>query len=139
MDINESNEEAAGASSLNDAGDKHTYEVLGHDTFNCAELEFIEGLHPSLAQRVKQHLKRWYPVQTATLPHLIAATNACTVLPPRDLVISAPTGSGKTLCYVIPILNALRSQTSGSLFALVVAPVQNLVDQIEKVLLFSVK
>lgn len=48
-------------------------------------------------------------------------------------MISAPTGSGKTLCYVIPILNALREQTVHSLFALVIAPVQNLVHQIEKV------
>lgn len=49
-------------------------------------------------------------------------------------MISSPTGSGKTLCYVIPILNALRECTMMScLFALIVAPVQNLVDQIEKV------
>uniref|UniRef100_A0A0R3RGS3 ATP-dependent RNA helicase n=1 Tax=Elaeophora elaphi TaxID=1147741 RepID=A0A0R3RGS3_9BILA len=138
--------------------DGHVYKVLGHDTFvdlkkihvvptwvkqgktfaseldeeSCVELDFIKGLHPLLAHRVKEHLKQWYPVQQAVLPHLIAATNVCSIFPPRDLVISSPTGSGKTLCYVIPILNALRGCTMECLFALIVVPVQNLVDQIVK-------
>uniref|UniRef100_A0A1I8EJ16 ATP-dependent RNA helicase n=1 Tax=Wuchereria bancrofti TaxID=6293 RepID=A0A1I8EJ16_WUCBA len=138
---------------------EHTYKVLGHDTFvnlkrihvvptwirrgetfaselnkeSCAELDFVKGLHPLLACRVREHLKQWYPVQRTVLPYLVAATNAYSIFPPRDLVISSPTGSGKTLCYVIPILNALRGCIMmDCLFALVVVPVQNLVDQIEK-------
>ncbi|VDN01418.1 unnamed protein product [Thelazia callipaeda] len=146
---------------------ENMYKVLGHDIFldvkkvhvvpkwisggetfaselrseGCADLNVIKSLHPLLLDRIKEHLKQWYPVQHATLPYLVAATNACSILPPRDLVISAPTGSGKTLCYVIPILNALRtiSAMDHSIFALIIAPVQNLVEQIEKAcaLLFS--
>ncbi|EJD74937.1 hypothetical protein LOAG_17815 [Loa loa] len=139
--------------------ENHIYEVLGHDTFvnlkkidvvpawirqgetfaselgeeSCAELDSVEGLHPLLAHRIREHLKKWYPVQRTVLPYLVAASSICSIFPPRDLVISSPTGSGKTLCYVIPILNALRGCTMmGYLFALIVAPVQNLVDQIEK-------
>lgn len=51
---------------------------------NCAGLECVEGVHPLLARRIKENLKQWFPVQTAILPHLIAATNACSVLPPRS-------------------------------------------------------
>uniref|UniRef100_A0A0N5AGF4 ATP-dependent RNA helicase n=1 Tax=Syphacia muris TaxID=451379 RepID=A0A0N5AGF4_9BILA len=54
-------------------------------------------------------------------------TNYC-----RDLAISAPTGSGKTLCYLIPIINSLSSWVSfAGVYALIVAPVQALVVQIE--------
>lgn len=52
-------------------------------------------------------------------------------------VICAPTGSGKTLCYVIPILNALYkmngSAGSPKILALVVVPVKDLAMQIYKV------
>uniref|UniRef100_A0A915PMZ0 ATP-dependent RNA helicase n=1 Tax=Setaria digitata TaxID=48799 RepID=A0A915PMZ0_9BILA len=150
-----SDDEASG-----DGGSQEqVYKVLGHNTFvdlkkihvvpawvsrgevfpskldngSCGRLDLVEGLHPLLAYRVKDHLKQWYPVQRAVLPHLIAATNLSSIFPPRDLVISSPTGSGKTLCYVIPILNALHQPAMiRCLFALIVVPVQNLVDQIEK-------
>ncbi|KAL4003311.1 DEAD/DEAH box helicase family protein [Acanthocheilonema viteae] len=162
MEFDENDDEKPGTS-VSDSEvsetEGHIYKVLGHDTFadlkkinvvptwikqgetfssglneeSCAELDFVKGLHPLLAHRVREHLKQWYPVQRAVLPCLIAATNVCSIFPPRDLVISSPTGSGKTLCYVIPILNALRECTMmNCLFALIMVPVQNLVDQIEK-------
>lgn len=42
---------------------------------------------------------------------------------PGDLIIQAPTGTGKTLCYVLPLLQALRKRTSRPcLRALVIVP-----------------
>ncbi|KAH0485176.1 MAG: uncharacterized protein KVP18_003987 [Porospora cf. gigantea A] len=49
----------------------------------------------------------------------------------RDVCVSAPTGQGKTLCYVVPILNSiLTSRLVASLRAVVVAPTRELAQQI---------
>lgn len=42
-------------------------------------------------------------------------------------------GSGKTLCYVLPSLIAAGTMPLGVPVALVVLPVQTLVDQVQKV------
>lgn len=57
------------------------------------------------------------------------------------MVITAPTGSGKTLCFVLPILNALRfvteeNEPTTKVFALIIVPVQNLAQQIFQVKFF---
>uniref|UniRef100_A0A9J2Q9U7 ATP-dependent RNA helicase n=1 Tax=Ascaris lumbricoides TaxID=6252 RepID=A0A9J2Q9U7_ASCLU len=98
---------------------------------NLAELDAVSGLHPSLMETLKNNIKKWFPVQHSVLPHLIAESKCASILPPRDLAISAPTGSGKTLCYILPILNSLSYTAAPSIHALIVAPVQNLVTQIE--------
>ena len=47
-------------------------------------------------------------VQTSVLPILLGAPSASQLYtpfaPPQDVCVSAPTGSGKTLSYVIPII-----------------------------------
>lgn len=47
-------------------------------------------------------------VQTAVLPLLLPASSPTYLYapfaPPRDVCVSAPTGSGKTLSYVVPIV-----------------------------------
>uniref|UniRef100_A0A915CC19 ATP-dependent RNA helicase n=1 Tax=Parascaris univalens TaxID=6257 RepID=A0A915CC19_PARUN len=98
---------------------------------NLAELDAVSGLHRSLMETLKNNIKKWFPVQHSLLPHLIAESKHTSILPPRDLAISAPTGSGKTLCYILPILNSLSYTVAPSIHALIVAPIQNLVTQIE--------
>ncbi|VDK51947.1 unnamed protein product [Anisakis simplex] len=98
---------------------------------NLVELDAVSGLHPRLRDVIHATIQRWFPVQYSILPHLIAETVCPPLLPPRDLAISSPTGSGKTLCYILPILNSLSYTSAKSLHALIVAPVQNLVAQIE--------
>ena len=65
------------------------------------------------------------PVQASTIP--LFSRN-------KDVVVEAVTGSGKTLSFVIPILNRISTQKERKeLFGLVVAPTRELALQIEKV------
>ena len=50
-----------------------------------------------------------FPVQSHVVPHLTKATTAArmTGVAPSDLLVCAPTGCGKTLCYVVPVSCAL--------------------------------
>lgn len=99
---------------------------------NLAELSSVDGLPEPIYNLVKQRIKSWFPVQKSVLPALLADITRVPPLRPRDIAISAPTGSGKTLCYVLPILAAVGSWPTGRLRALVIAPVQTLVKQIEQ-------
>jgi len=82
---------------------------------------------------LRKFIKFWFPVQKSILPILLCEQNS--LLPPRDVVISSPTGSGKTLCYLLPILNNLRIREDDAfaVFALIIVPVRNLGEQIFKV------
>ncbi|WAR56389.1 hypothetical protein PtB15_7B237 [Puccinia triticina] len=51
--------------------------------------------------------------------------------PPRDLCVSAPTGSGKTLSYIVPIVETLSSRVVCRLRALIVLPTRDLVLQVK--------
>uniref|UniRef100_A0A183BZ28 ATP-dependent RNA helicase n=1 Tax=Globodera pallida TaxID=36090 RepID=A0A183BZ28_GLOPA len=86
----------------------------------------LDNLRPEFLNILQKSISFWFPVQRSVLPALLQSANS--ILPPRDLVICSPTGSGKTLCYVLPMLNALQicPFSSSSVFALVIAPVMNL-------------
>ncbi|KAN0061005.1 putative RNA helicase [Thecaphora frezii] len=56
------------------------------------------------------------PIQSLTIPSILAG---------RDLVGGAQTGSGKTLCFALPILNALMRDMVGG-FAVVLTPTREL-------------
>ena len=93
-------------------------------------------------EQIERNLKKMgvstlFPVQCAVIPH-IANCSGPLLLPsngtiPRDVCVASPTGSGKTLAYVIPVVAVLARHPSSSSRALVVAPSQNLVDQIAEV------
>lgn len=53
-----------------------------------------------------------------------------TALQDRDLLAGAPTGSGKTMAYLIPLLHHLRGPKPGPVRALIVAPTRELATQI---------
>ncbi|PIA98801.1 ATP-dependent RNA helicase dbp6 [Cercospora beticola] len=84
------------------------------------------------------------PIQQALVPLLmppgvpgaVYLPGSEKVLP--DVVVSAPTGSGKTVSYLLPITEALRRATSvpaqqGKLSAVIVVPTQELVTQVAAV------
>ena len=52
--------------------------------------------------------------------------------PPGDLCVSAPTGSGKTVAYVLPIIDILSKRVVTRLRALVVLPTRELAIQVKE-------
>lgn len=67
-------------------------------------------------------------VQAGVLPLLLPRISQH----PGDVCISAPTGSGKTLSYVLPIVQSIKNKACTRLRAVVVVPTRELVGQVEK-------
>jgi ATP-dependent RNA helicase DDX31/DBP7 len=72
-----------------------------------------------------------------TSPTAAQAQTIPLLLRGRDVILQAPTGSGKTLCYLLPIVHSLLTQhdidrASGT-HAIIVAPTRELVAQISEV------
>ncbi|GAA6002747.1 uncharacterized protein JCM10292_002997 [Rhodotorula paludigena] len=82
-------------------------------------------------------IEEWFAVQTAVLPLLLPPSSSPPALyspfkPPRDVCVSAPTGSGKTLSYVVPIVETLQRRIVTRLRALVLLPTRDLVGQVRE-------
>ncbi|KAL7075791.1 hypothetical protein ACQ4LE_005163 [Meloidogyne hapla] len=89
------------------------------------------GLKQEFINILNTYTNIWFPVQSTVLPILLNNKNE--FLPPRDVVICSPTGSGKTLCYVLPILNNIHFvEDTSAVFALIIAPSASLAEQIFK-------
>jgi len=63
-----------------------------------------------------------FPVQTAVISHFFSTNN--------DLAIGFPTGSGKTLSYLIPLISKLCNRVVQKLRALIVVPNRELAIQV---------
>jgi ATP-dependent RNA helicase RhlE len=63
------------------------------------------------------------PVQAETIPGALEG---------RDIVATAQTGTGKTLAFVIPMLERLANKRSGTIDAVVLSPTRELAMQIEE-------
>jgi ATP-dependent RNA helicase DDX52/ROK1 len=63
------------------------------------------------------------PVQMQSIPAMMQG---------RDLLVAAPTGSGKTAAYVLPILAALREPKKEGFRCIVIAPTRILAEQIHR-------
>ncbi|MCB1158653.1 MAG: DEAD/DEAH box helicase [Leptospiraceae bacterium] len=94
------------------------------------ELDLHENLHKAIAD---QGFEALTPIQEKAIPHILQG---------RDLSGLAQTGTGKTICFLLPIIQNLYTQThtEGHL-ALILAPTRELVMQIceeaEKLLKYS--
>ncbi|SCZ94641.1 BZ3500_MvSof-1268-A1-R1_Chr12-3g04016 [Microbotryum saponariae] len=101
-----------------------------------------------LAERGRKRLAEMglteaFAVQTEVLPLLLPPGEPNSLYspfrPPRDVCVSAPTGSGKTLSYVIPIVevslspsHTLAPRIVTCLRALIVLPTRDLVGQVRE-------
>lgn len=73
-----------------------------------------------------------FPVQKQVIPVILNETKTQSLYP-NDLCILAPTGSGKTLTYVLPIIKNLKTRIRPCCKALVILPVSDLAEQVYNV------
>ena len=67
------------------------------------------GLDPRVVTALQRSgLKRFFPIQLDVVPAILAAErSACSAF--GDVCVSAPTGSGKTIAYALPIVQVRRA------------------------------
>ena len=76
---------------------------------------------PIVALLAKQRIERPFPIQSAVIPDVLAG---------RDVAGRAPTGSGKTLGFGLPLIARLTDARSKRPVALILAPTRELAEQI---------
>lgn len=90
-------------------------------------IEDVRGLDPSLMKTLQSDMgiESLFPVQLAAWNVTCGGT-----VKKHDICIAAPTGSGKTLSYVLPIAQALSQRKAHGLHALAVLPTRDLAAQV---------
>ncbi|KAJ5683001.1 hypothetical protein N7462_006166 [Penicillium macrosclerotiorum] len=84
------------------------------------------GIKPDLLRILAQNnYHEAFAVQSTVIPLLLDGTSNH----PGDLCVSAATGSGKTLSYVLPLVTSLASRPASRLRGLIVVPTRELVKQ----------
>ncbi|KAJ5167530.1 uncharacterized protein N7482_006311 [Penicillium canariense] len=84
------------------------------------------GIKPDLQRILEQNnYKEAFAVQSTVIPLLLDGSKNH----PGDLCISAATGSGKTLSYVLPLVTSLTPRPASRLRGLIVVPTRELVKQ----------
>lgn len=99
------------ASDLKDAILVDQADLISLEAYQKAAQEDCTKLADTAVERLEEMgFKELFAVQAAVLPILLKQRELYLPLdPPRDVCVSAPTGSGKTLGYVVPIVE-VRSQ-----------------------------
>lgn len=102
------------------------------DETNVIDIEDVErqGLfRRELIENIRgMGITSLFPVQTEIIPHIIRRSQLG-----GDICVSAPTGSGKTLTYAIPIIHLLSTKSIRRLRALILVPTRDLVSQVYEV------
>lgn len=74
-------------------------------------------------------LETLFPVQKQVIPIILNSDRSQSIYP-NDICVTAPTGSGKTLTYVLPIIQSLRNRITPCCRAIVLLPVSDLAEQV---------
>ncbi|KAM4763584.1 ATP-dependent RNA helicase DDX51 isoform 2-T2 [Cyanocitta cristata] len=103
---------------------------------NLCPIRDVPGIHPRLLKKLQMNgIESFFPVQAEVIPAILqSASNGYLMgrggYRPKDICVSAPTGSGKTLSFVIPIVQVLLDRVVCHVRALVVLPTKELAQQI---------
>ncbi|NXF28887.1 DDX51 helicase, partial [Nyctibius bracteatus] len=106
---------------------------------NLIPIKDVPGIHPRLMKKLQMNgIETFFPVQAEVIPAILqSAANGYLLgqggYRPRDICVSAPTGSGKTLSFVIPVVQVLLDRVVCQVRALVVLPTKELAQQVSKV------
>ncbi|NXE18384.1 DDX51 helicase, partial [Ardeotis kori] len=106
---------------------------------NLVPIGDVPGIHPRLLKKLQMNgIESFFPVQAEVIPAILqSASNGYLMgrggYRPKDICVSAPTGSGKTLSFVIPIVQVLLDRVVCQVRALVVLPTKELAQQVSKV------
>lgn len=112
--------------------------IEGDITANSVSLETF-NIHQKVVLNLESmEIKYLFPVQASVMPDLLNSAKGPLLIQskgiaPSDICVCAPTGCGKTLAYVIPLVNALITSNVCRLRALVVVPSQDLALQVMSV------
>ncbi|XP_010215723.1 PREDICTED: ATP-dependent RNA helicase DDX51 [Tinamus guttatus] len=106
---------------------------------NLVPIRDVPGIHPKLLKKLQMNgIESFFPVQAEVIPAILqSASNGYLMgqggYRPKDICVSAPTGSGKTLSFVIPVVQALLDRVVCQVRALAVLPTKELAQQVSKV------
>ncbi|XP_056360240.1 ATP-dependent RNA helicase DDX51 isoform X2 [Oenanthe melanoleuca] len=106
---------------------------------NLCPISDVPGIHPRLVKKLQMNgIESFFPVQAEVIPAILQSASNGYLLGrggyrPKDICVSAPTGSGKTLSFVIPIVQVLLDRVVCHVRALVVLPTKELAQQVSKV------
>ena len=80
----------------------------------------------------KMSIEHLFPVQSHVVPTVMdLVCNKKPCFPCRDICVQSPTGSGKTLTYVLPVIEAMSKNIIRDLQCLVVLPTKDLAAQVK--------
>ncbi|XP_071619046.1 ATP-dependent RNA helicase DDX51 isoform X3 [Heliangelus exortis] len=81
---------------------------------NLIPIGDVPGIHPRLLKKLQMNgIESFFPVQAEVIPAILQSASHGYLVGqgghrPRDICVSAPTGSGKTLSFVIPIVQVSK-------------------------------
>jgi ATP-dependent RNA helicase DDX52/ROK1 len=95
-----------------------------HPAATFRSMNITDDLKPIILKNVEEsYWKEPTPIQMQAIPVLLNS---------RDILASAPTGSGKTAAFVIPVLSKLGGPKKSGIRGLLLAPTKELAEQIHR-------
>ncbi|XP_067084169.1 ATP-dependent RNA helicase DDX51 [Osmerus mordax] len=106
---------------------------------NLVPISDVPRMSPKIMKKLESNgIQNLFPVQAEVIPAILESVCHGFLIGrggyrPRDICVSAPTGSGKTLTFVLPVIQALMQRVVCEVRALVVLPTKELAQQVCKV------
>ncbi|KAM4711604.1 ATP-dependent RNA helicase DDX51 [Anableps anableps] len=106
---------------------------------NLVPISSAFGVSAQLLKKLETNgIQHFFPVQAEVIPAILEGAQYGLLIGrggyrPRDICVSSPTGSGKTLSFVIPVIQVLMERTVCEIRALAVLPTKELAQQVYKV------